>query len=285
MTRISDERYAEAESLLEAGVSFKDAADAISTSPVNLYRKFPQFTRTKKSKPDPVPGGGDGKARTSAAPRPSGRKRSKGYTSEQMLAFYSKAATLPALPMQLWVGCDFCAAHFANNGPQAAERLLALSEHNPTLRAILETIYEQWEKAAWGALLITWLGVPLAHHMLPERMYWTGQMFLGLPDREAPNEGVHVHTNGNGATSDDLPTPFGSMDTETILAMARNMGLDVSDIDVSDLLAEDDDEDADTATEPEPTDEPDEPEPDDTPEPESSDAASAPDEADSGSVV
>ena len=208
--KYTDEQYAQAQDLVSQGASISEAANSVGIPYHALYRKM--------YKPDPKPGG----------KRKAPKAVKVAITDEQLIAFFSKAAVLPAVPMALYVGCNFCAEHFTTQGPEAAKQLVELSKEHAQLRQILESIFREWQKAAWAALLAGYFGVPIAHHFAPDFLYKWIAMPLGLPPRYD-----HVHTNGNAPADDTVyepspaPTPFAGLDTDSILKMAEGFGIKI----------------------------------------------------------
>lgn len=235
--RYTDEEWAAAESMLRPrveggeGMTFAEVARQTGITSVTLYRKFPQYKRN----PDPPPGGNKsvkGKAKD---------KGQKGFTDEQMMPFYGKVASLPAVPMKLWLHCDFCANHFAKTGPDAAQQLLAMSADNQYLRAGLEQFYSWFHDAAWAGVLLMWMGVPIAHHALPGRadgVYRLLQAFGVLPRDEDVQE-FHAQHAGNGGAP---ANPFESMDIGSLFEMASSMGVKIDPLQPGIVLQEVDDE-------------------------------------------
>jgi hypothetical protein len=210
---ITDEQFAAADKIVkEDRRPVSEAARETGISANTLYKRY-------RPSADPTPGG-----RRKSTPKP-------GPTDEQLTELFTKAAVVPAIPMGLWFHCDFCAAHFVTSGPKAATQLVELSHDNPTLRSLMEAFWRQWETVAWSAILVTWMGVPIAHHAAPDWIYKWLQLPMGLPPRgDVPMPPPHAHTNGNGngdgptATAPPPFNPFAGMDTETLMAMAQNMG-------------------------------------------------------------
>jgi Helix-turn-helix domain of resolvase len=203
--QVNPEQLAAAKQLLAEGESVANVARTVGVTPQTVYAWI--------RKSDPRPGGRRRSGSSSSA--------TPQATNEQLTVFFARAASFPAVPMALWVHCDFCADHFARTGPDAAKQLVELSEQHPALRNVMQSIWRYWQEVAWATLLATWIGVPAAHHLAPERIYPALQLVLGLPARAAE----HRH---NGSTAQhDQPgvTPFAGMDTSSLLAMAQAMGI------------------------------------------------------------
>lgn len=241
---ITDEQYAAADAIVQEGKPVTEAARQTGISAQTLYKRY----------------------RPSADPTPGGRRKQTpinkpGPSDEQLVEFFTKAAVLPSLPAGLILHCDFCAAHFVNTGPHAAQQLVDLSKDTPALRSIMEAIWRQWQEAAWAALLLTWMGIPIAHHLAPDAIYRWLVPITSLPPRGSETP-PHTHANGNGqaAPTVDVPTPFAGMDVDALMGMARSMGFNFPDPgELLDNAATEDDAataepDADAAEESEPAD-------------------------------
>lgn len=209
--KYTDEQYAEIDSLVAQGASWKDAADTVGVPWRTAYMR----SRRRK---DPTPGGGGNQAK----PKPPRVEKPKA-TDDQLAAFFARGAVLPAIPAQLILRCDFCANHFAVNGPTAAARLVELSREHPALRSVMEVIWREWQKGAWAGMLASYLGIPLAHHLAPDYIY-KYLTYAGMPPRNTPTN-PHVHTNGNG-NAPPVDTPFAGLDLETLMSMAKTMGIE-----------------------------------------------------------
>lgn len=225
---VSEERLAEAKHLLDNGATYAQVKESTGLAYPTLRKYF--------GKKDPKPGG----RRNSSPPKAT----KVGPTDEQLTSTFTKIAVAPAVPMALVVHCDYCAKHFADTGPGAAEKLVELSRDNPALRTVMETVWKWGEEMAWATLLVSYFGIPLAHHLAPNFLYGVLQMFTTLPARETGEAHTHDHppTNGSG------PTPYSNLDDETLMRMAQEMGIVVeprapgqadvtlSDDDVTDLV-------------------------------------------------
>lgn len=235
-SKYTEEQYDTAIALIAEGASIGEAADTVGIPYGSLYQKI----RRQEKRSDPKPGG-----------RKSTKKVKETVSDEQLSDFYAQAASLPAIPVGLLLHCDFCANHFAEKGPAAAAQLVALSSDHPALRSIMEKIYASWTEAAWAMLLVSYVGVPVAHHAAPDFLYRWLQFPLGLPPKNQP----HSHDEPFGSADPEaaampfMPTPFAGMDMESILRMAEGFGIKIdlpADI-VVDATAT---ETADTAEEP-----------------------------------
>jgi hypothetical protein len=212
---IPDEQLAAAKQMLDNGSSIADTSKATGISQPTLYKRF-------RHAKDPTPGGG-GKHKQPKINKPPA-------TDEQLLSWASKVAVAPAVPMALVFHCDYCAAHFANTGPDAAKKLIELSHGSPALRTVLESINGHMQEAMWAGILATWLGVPLLHHAAPDGLYRFAVMLLGMPARGVsyadPSMNGHSHASGAPAP-ESQPTPFAGMDVDQLLHMAESFGINV----------------------------------------------------------
>lgn len=277
-------KLAEAEQLLAAGVPRREVSRRTGIAASTLADKFgPTRTPTNRTKtaagsPDPEPaaaaGGPNPPAGGTAAPprgrRPDPRPRTRsrprassgGPEDDQLYALLSKAAVAPAIPAGIFLRCEFCAAHFATQGPIAAQQLVELSHDHPELRAVLVNLWRSWETYAWSGLLLGWLGIPILHHLAPDSVYTWVAPLAGMPPRSAqPGGSQHehghrpaggaTHSNGNGATPQpaapeppalDSTIPLDTsvlegVDTSTLVSMASEMGFELDPDQVDQALA------------------------------------------------
>lgn len=238
-------------------MSYREAHRQTGIATDTLARRFPREQKQKppgqaagsEPSPGPAPAAG-GKPKPDPAPKPHrGPRRSKGPTDEQLAGLLSKAAVAPAIPMALYVHCDFCANHFATNGPKAAAELVEMSHEFPELREILEGLYGSWRRYAWAGVIAGYLGVPVLHHLTPRPLYSAVAPFVGMPPRGSRTNGVppHAHPAPAGVAADPRdepgdqagdvaapvdagmfdPTMFDNLDTDQLIAQARAMGMEI----------------------------------------------------------
>ena len=212
--KYTDEQFAEAEQLVKDGASVREAANTLGIGYATLLKKI--------RPPDPVPGG--------HKPRKSTQK-AQTVTDEQLASFWAKVAVAPAVPMGIWVGCDFCASHFVKTGPNSARKLVEMSHDEPALRKVLEGIYGYAQEFAWGAILLAYFGIPVAHHLAPDMIYKWLQMPLGLPPRGQVAQ-THQHAPADNGFVPP-PMPFAGMDLDSLMGMAQSMGIK---IDLSEMM-------------------------------------------------
>ena len=207
--KYTDEQVANAQALIDADNNLT-VAQACEQAGIPLQTYYVR-KRAAAGKSDPTPGGDTKRARASTSPT---------ITDEQLVGMITPIAVAPAVPAALWLHCDFCATHFATQGPLAASQLVELSKTNPALRKMLENGYTYFNQGAWALLFATYVGVPAAHHLAPDFVYKYAQMFLGLPAREVP----HTHT-APPSQNGDSPTGFETLDTDQLAHMAAAMGI------------------------------------------------------------
>lgn len=206
---VSEERLAEARNLLDNGATYAQVKESTGLSYPTIRKYF--------GKKDPKPGGRRSQPRSTTPKKKAGQP-----TDEQLTSTFTKVAVAPAVPMMLLFHCEFCATHFKDSGPEAAAKLVELSQDNPALRSVLETVWKWGEEVAWATLLASYVGIPLAHHLAPNFLYGVLQMFTNLPPRgPAAQPHTHAHAGTNGATG------FESLDDETLMRMAQSMGIKV----------------------------------------------------------
>jgi transposase-like protein len=138
--------------------------------------------------------GGKKRARKSdPPPRAAGAPPASAGTSTPSDAELFKAMSavlcFPAVPMQMAVGCDFCAAHFASSGGPAAAELIRLSHTSPGLRTVLNRVYGLYEVLMTGGILALYAGKPLLHHLAPAPVLALAGPLIGVP----PRQGMHNH--------------------------------------------------------------------------------------------
>lgn len=209
---LTDDRLKTAKELYDDGASVNKIRKETGLAIPTIHKYI--------GKRDPTPGGGIG----NHANRRAKKQPAKSATDEQLTSLFTKAAVAPAIPMGLWLHCDFCANHFVQTGPGAASRLVELSKDHPSLRSTMEAIWRYADEVAWAGLLATWVGVPVAHHLAPDFIYHWLQMLLDLPARGQVPE--HEHRQ-NGNTPEPAPTGFEGMDTATLLHTAQAMGVPI----------------------------------------------------------
>jgi hypothetical protein len=236
---IDQDRLREAKDLIDGGASRNQVYQATGISPITLRKYF------GPASPDPTPGGSNAPPQKPADPTPGGsgtarksppKPHKPRATDEQLASLFAKIASAPAVPMLMWFHCEFCATHFASTGPEAATKLVELSQDHPALRSVMETAYRYYDQAAWAGILGVWLGVPMLHHLAPDAIYSGARIFApSLP----PRDEQHVHTpeaasraegNGNGhapTPPDVIQTPFGMMDTDQLIRMAESFGISI----------------------------------------------------------
>jgi hypothetical protein len=206
MPTVDPERIARAKELRDSGMSWRAVHEETGLAMPTLFK----YLGPKAGRNDPPPGGRKSNTRTKTRP-----------TDEQLASMMTKVAVAPAIPMGLWVKCDFCATHFVKTGPGAAQRLVELSANEPALRNVMEWLWRFGEEVAWATVLATWLGIPIAHHLAPPFVYRWIQAPLGLPDRGPSAEPPHAHAT-------DVPAnPFADMDMDTLMRMAQGFGINV----------------------------------------------------------
>lgn len=206
---LTDDRLIRAKRLYDEGASINKIRKETGLAVPTIHKYI--------GKRDPTPGGGGGRPRAAT-------KHKVTATDEQLTSMLTKVAVAPAIPMGLWLHCDFCANHFTDTGPDAAAKLVELSRDNAALRSILEALWRYGQEAAWATLILTYFGIPVAHHLAPDYMYRWLQMPLGLPSRNGDKPHTHARPP---TTDDDTDNPFAGMDLGQLLATAERMGMPV----------------------------------------------------------
>ena len=207
--KYTDEQLQQAVKLVGDGASVKEATNTVGI-PVSAYYRHVR-------KPDPTPGGG--RRRT--------RAQKVEISDDDLTGTFAMIASAPAIPMAAWVHCDYCALHFAVQAPKAAQQLVVLSQENPALRKVMVAVHTYLSELAWAGILGMYLGVPVMHHLAPDRVYNVAAPVLKMPPRG------HTHApNAPGATPGGDGTPFDHLDTDSLVKMAESMGMHVDPSDI-----------------------------------------------------
>lgn len=264
-----------ARKLLNDGVSMRQVSKETGISRDALKRRYGSHATPKNAPAGNGSGATDSEAGGgvpgAAAPPPRplrdpppqprtapARTRKNGKPSdEQLQKMLTKIAIAPAIPAGLILHCGFCANHFTSTGPQMAAEMIVLSEDEPELRKMLEWLYTEWRKYAWAGLLLSWFGVPMAHHMLPSGLYRWAAPVMGLPARDRDIPGNHhthrpqppapapvveadddqaadVAAEAAAAVDPEMlvaaEAMFGGMDVGELLGQAEAMGFDLASL-------------------------------------------------------
>lgn len=222
-------------------------APGAADSPIQAPEETPPV-EPRRRRPDPTPGSRNRRrAPDSDKPRPRGRipELPSDAELERMVAKIAKA---PAVPMATVFHCTYCARHFITAGDPLAVELVEMSKDDRDLRDILEWLYSNWRRYAWAGMLVSYVGVPLAHHALPSGMYSLVAPLAGMPPRNASShEQAHAAPAGTApppppqaatappppppqAAEPDFSNPFVGLDTDALLATARSFGIEADSI-------------------------------------------------------
>lgn len=134
----------------------------------------------EKKAGDPPPRTGKRKTRTNKA------------TTAEIETVLGELLVLPAIPAKMVLHCDYCAIHFATQGPKAAHELALLSEDHPELRRVLVKLHAAVTAITWGAVLGAYVGKPMMHHLAPDPFLQAAGPILGVPPRP-PKVPPHQH--------------------------------------------------------------------------------------------
>lgn len=149
---------------------------------------------------DPPPKTGEVK------PKPKKRGPHKKPSDEQLTDVLGKLFTFPAIPAKMVLECDFCAAHFATEGPKTAHELVQLSKEHPQLRGTLEDMYRAYTSVTWVGIIAGYLARPIAHHLAPPAFLEYSYPVLGVPPRQ-PKPRPSSNGNGAGHVHDPMTPP------------------------------------------------------------------------------
>lgn len=136
-----------------------------------------------KKRPDPRP---------NVKPPKDGVKLPTSVGDPELVAMLAQLLSMPAIPAKMVLDCDYCAHHFASQGPQTAIELVKLSKDHPDLRKMLERWYFAFDSFTWGSVLVTYAIKPVLHHLAPAPVLAGVGPLMGIPPRGTP--APHQHT-------------------------------------------------------------------------------------------
>ena len=130
-------------------------------------------------------------------PRQSKRKTraSKNRTTAEIEKALAELLTMPSIPFTL-SGDEFCASHFMEAGPDLAQKLAVTSEHNETLRRILERMVDGESVAVLFMGFTMYLLPPMIHHGLIPGSREIAPLF-NVPMSDDHNHGLHSVPDGS----------------------------------------------------------------------------------------
>jgi transposase-like protein len=171
-----------------------------------IVRNIAEGRKHRAKRTDPKP------RTTAAGPPPAAAHK---VTDAELVQSLETVLCLPAVPMALYVGCDYCANHFARTGAPAARELVRLSQTSPGLRRALETIHRVRQSLITGGILAMYAGKPLLHHLAPNDVLAFAGPVIGVPPRKSMAGDSRVtaepvHSNGNGTAPPDDQAPLGT---------------------------------------------------------------------------
>lgn len=212
-TKYTPEQWAQVDELMAQGASVTEAANTTGVPRGSIYQRMRRQT-------DPKPGGNK-----------KARKRNEPISDEKLVSTFTKVAAFPAVPAKVVLHCDYCTQHFASTAPDVAGELVGMSREYPALRDVLESIHKGWEKAAWAGVIVGWMGVPIAHHMLPAETFALAAMLLGAQQDTTVTPPQNGHTHRPFTPSEPpVDNPFANVDTDTLMNMASKMGVQFTDV-------------------------------------------------------
>jgi len=156
--------------------------------------------------PDPRP-------KTQAKPK----KRHKRVDSGELEGSVAKIFSAPAVPAKMLLHCDYCAGHFAEEGPRTAHELVALSETHPALRNFLEDLHRSYTSITWVGIIGGYVAKPIAHHLAPNELLAFSEPVLGVPPREKASQ--------NGSSPIPSIQDIVAMPYDQVLKMAQDLGI------------------------------------------------------------
>src|SRR5215469_6441433 len=128
-----------------------------------------------------------------------------GIPTDKVEEAFAEILSLPALfykaptPMH----CDWCATHFARQGPATAKELVENRQHYPALYAGMEKIAAAWMAFSLMPMILNYVAPPVIHHG-PEILEPLGPLFHVPPKSPKPDtmETIfrHEHTTASEGT-------------------------------------------------------------------------------------
>lgn len=159
---------------------FVDEAEKLNFSDITPPRR-----RGRAKRPDPKP-------KVEEKPRDA-----DGISAASVEEVFAQILSLPALVYKAPgtpFHCDWCAGHFARQGPQTAKELVENRAHYPALYAGMEKIAAAWLAFSLMPMVINYAAPPVVHHG-PSLLEPLSPLF-GVPAR-TPNEDVNESENGS----------------------------------------------------------------------------------------
>lgn len=212
--KYTDEQYAQMRDMINDGATVREASETVGVPVQSWYRHL--------KKPDPVPG---------RRRRTKREEKQSVVTDDELKDTFGMIMSAPSMIMLIpRINCVYCATHFATRGPDAANKLVELSQENTHLRKMLVVVHTYLTELAWAGVLGVYLGVPIMHHLAPRQVYDPVAPFLKMPARGNANhrDPGHVHANAPGAPAQPGGNPFEHLDTDALMAMAASMGMQVA---------------------------------------------------------
>ena len=142
-----------------------------------------------------------------------------------------KIAKAPAIPAQLWLRCDYCAAHYRNTAGPLSVALIDAAHDDRDLHDILQWCWKSWHRYAWAGLLGSWMGVPIIHHLAPDFVYRVAGPLAGMPPRGQPQAHFHATPDEVFETPAAPGGPFAGLDIDQLLKTAQAFGIQIPDVD------------------------------------------------------
>lgn len=135
------------------------------------------------------------------APKPTAGTQSE-VTPAKVEQAFAEILSLPALAYKVpgtpWQ-CDFCAKHFASQGPVTAKELVEQRSNYPALYAAMEKIAAAWTAISLAPTIVGYVGVPVIHHG-PSVLQPLAPVF-GVPARPVTPTIPGSHPHGTAATA------------------------------------------------------------------------------------
>jgi len=158
----------------------------------------PRRRAARNKRPDPKP-------QTQPEEKLAAESTPAGIPANKVEEAFAQILSLPAIaykaPGVPW-HCDWCATHFAKQGPATAKELVENRSHYPALYSAMEKVAAAWMAFSLMPMVIQYVAPPIIHHG-PDVLEPVGPLF-GVPPKvkvePTNNTKRHEHTTASEGT-------------------------------------------------------------------------------------
>jgi hypothetical protein len=230
---------------ISAGVKAKAAAKAAAEGAELDAEALRDVARDPDPPPGAFPGGPQRKLFDPPPVAPKDKKGRRGReraarartgkpaTDSELVGTLARMLSMPAIPAKMVLDCDFCAEHFAVEGPKTARELVTLSADHPDLRGVLEDMHRAYTSVTWLGIVAGYLAKPMLHHLAPAPLLEATFPIVGVPP-SAP-AGARPRPAAAPAAASSMPPGMGGMFDAEAMAQAQAMMDGMSEEDVMNL--------------------------------------------------